>query len=270
MRFIAPDLANELSASFDMYREFSNCSLEAAATFYYLEHLLRATTSDEEVVQAEPHLSKSTSRWLREVHRRPNYVYENLQMLYSSYTWEDLGTLPPLCLEVFIITPSGLKKETKWPEQGARWPLGFIVQAESRVFSLYTSGMTLVDCIDPVTAEKTHPLLTVQVVNSVRRSLYKEMKTNSLGIQTDFMDYLSQLDETLPPSEPLPAEAPKLSLQPLPQVSAEVFTMKPAVEETSKHAPECLAPESWEEYSKKEIPNRRREDCSELSNCRML
>lgn len=186
LKYIAPQLEQELSQyDVDMYREFRGCSLETAAGFYYIEHLIRATTPDRDFEEAEDFLLGKEVKFLKEMTRKQNYVFESLVMLQAEFDSYVSRKLPPMQLEIFSLTNSEFRHQSIQPGEGGRWPFGYFLITEKRLFSLYTVGMTLVDCFDPITGARSYPLLTKQLLENITSTLYKQTKTRSVGTQTN-------------------------------------------------------------------------------------
>lgn len=339
LRFIAPNLEAEMSSyRFDMFREFSNCTIEAVANFCFIEHLLRVTTPVEEVELAERVLPFKAFKLVRNMDKKHNYVFENLQMLQAEFDSVDFVSLPPMYLEMINLTASGLSHETFMPEEGSRWPYCYLLQAQNKIFSLYTNGMTLVDCFDPFSGDRTYPLMTQQIIVSVRKTFYKQTKARSFGIQTDFVEdstftspelsiisakprkvplMLSAVESTNHKSPKSPrliiryeadesaeeeknggfmdvrrievsdaiseysithhappgdADSDESSLKATEHYEKPVDNPKPSEVKIKPRRTEPMvvnAPLSWDEYAHT-ISNKRRDDCTELSNCNLL
>jgi hypothetical protein len=344
MKLADPNLQSELPrADFDMFREFTLCSLEAAAGFCFIEHLLRTTTPYDEVQLAAETLPARLSQLVLQLSKQQISPYDRLKFLLSHLDWSDLGSWQaPMSVELYRLSSIGLDIEVFSPKEDQDYPICYILQMQMKICCLYTSSMTLVDCFNPYTGQRTEPYLTEQMMENIRRMLYRQNKTRTFAVQTDLheesslekswdsmhlqlkfaqhsfefdSDYvmpsppaeldhpplegrgkrqevvakptykersspfevaqfvLSPLEESDRPPSPMntafteaPAKKPQVIAKPTPKARPSLFEVVQSEMKEDINMPEL---QTWEQYSRS-LTVKRREGCTELSDCQVL
>jgi hypothetical protein len=159
-----------------MVREIKTAEYTLAASYAYLEHILRITTPKFEAERLVQSCAGKLQIFMREnIRKKETQAQEPLHNLENAISYEDLTKIsnPTIAIFHYQMLNGHLRTEEIFPDNG-RFPVCHILSISSKIFILYTYQMTCLDGFDPFTSEKRYPVISEEMLQSFAGSLYVE------------------------------------------------------------------------------------------------
>jgi hypothetical protein len=159
-----------------MSRQITTSDLATAASFAFVEHLMRQTTPETEEtssLQDMPTKLKNTVQKLLLI-KRGNSACEAQRKLPQVVKLKDLSLdlQSRAKLVVFRLDKSHLVNEEVEPDSGDEWPCLFLMDGGEVMHVLYTPEMTYVDGYESFTEQELVPLIPATILRSIKETLY--------------------------------------------------------------------------------------------------
>lgn len=170
-----------------MIREIRTSEFTLAASYAYLEHILRITTPKFEAERLVQSCTGKLKIFMQDnIRKKETQAQEPLHNLENAISYEDLTkiTSPKIAIFHYQMVNGYLRTDEIFPDNG-RFPMCYILSTSSKIYILYTYQMTCLDGFDPFTSEKRYPVIGEEMLQSFAGSLYVE--NNSLEIERKVM-----------------------------------------------------------------------------------